>query len=109
MPEFVIDIEFHPKKGNEAVQVWGEVLIASQQVIYARDLCLKTIKNFIAIPETGKYTIDPYSGQRDTIPWVTKYLYNKGEPDNWATIHLWDDTSTEHTGSVWLNFVALGE
>jgi hypothetical protein len=53
--------------------------------------------------------MDPYSGQRDTIPWVTKYIYNKGEPDNWATIHLWDDTTTEHTGSVWLNFVALGE
>ena len=109
MPEFDIQLEFHPRKGNEAVITIGEVLIASQENIYARDLCFKTLKNIVFTPKTGKYTIDPHSGQRDTIPWVTKYIYKEGEPDNWATVHLWDDTSTEHTGSVWLNFWALGE
>jgi len=94
---------------NEAVEVWGEMLIASQQIVRARDLDLKTIKVMLLTPVTGKYTIDPHSGQRDTIPWPTKYIYEQGEPDNWATIHLWDDTSTEHTGSVWNDFYVLGE
>lgn len=89
--------------------VWGEVLLASQEVIRSQDLDLMTIKNLVLTPTTGKYTIDPHSEQEDTIPWPTKYLYNKGEPDNEATVYLWDDTSTEHTGSVWLNFLALGE
>jgi len=109
MPEFEIQFEWHPERGKEAVMVWGEVLMASQEVIVSRDICLKTIKNVLLMPKTGKYTIDPHSGQRDTIPWVTKYIWKEGEPDNEATVYLWDDTSTEHTGSVWLDFLALGE
>jgi len=109
MPQFEIQFEWRPKEGVEAVMVWGEVLLRAQEVIRSQDLDLKTIKNIILTPETGKYTIDPHSGQRDTIPWVTKYIWKRGEPDNEATIYLWDDTSTEHTGSCWLNFLALGE
>lgn len=109
MPEFEIDIAYRPKEGNEAVVVWGEVLISSQEVIRSQDLDLLTIKNLLLLPQTGKYTTDPHSGVKDTIPWPTKYIYNKGEPDNEATVYLWDDTSTEHDGSVWLNFQALGE
>ena len=109
MPQFEIQFEWRPKPGVEAVMVWGEALLAAQEVIRSQDLDLKTIKNLILTVETGKYTIDPHSGQRDTIPWATKYVWKPGEPDNEATIYLWDDTSTEHTGSVWLNFLALGE
>ena len=109
MVEFLIDIWYRPKKGSEAVVVWGDVLITSQEVIRAQDLDLITIKNLMLLPVTGKYTIDPHSGERDTIPWPTKYIYEKGEPMNEATVYLWDDTSTEHDGSVWLNFIALGE
>ena len=109
MPQFEIQFEWRPKPGVEAVMVWGEALLAAQEVIRSQDLDLKTIKNIILTVETGKYTIDPHSGQRDTIPWATQYIWKRGEPDNEATIYLWDDTSTEHTGSVWLNFLALGE
>ena len=109
MPEFEIHLEYHPKKGNEAVIVHGEALLASQEHIDSDDLDVMTIKNLVLTPVTGKYTMDPHSGQRDTIPWATKYIWKPGEPDNEATVYLWDDTSTEHTGSVWLDFIALCE
>lgn len=109
MPEFEIDFAFRPKPGVEAVEVWGKVLLSSQEVIRSQDLDLKTIKNLLLTPVSGKYTIDPHSEVRDTIPWPTKYIWKPGEPNNEATVYLWDDTSTEHTGSVWLNFLVLGE
>jgi len=109
MVEFLIDIWYRPKKGSEAVVVWGDVLMSSQEVITSELLDLITIKNLMLLPVTGKYTVDPHSLQEDTIPWPTKYIWKKGEPMNEATVYLWDDTSTEHDGSVWLNFIALGE
>jgi len=109
MVEFELDLWYRPKKGSEAVIVHGDVLMASQEVIRSQDLDLITIKNLVLTPVTGKYTIDPHSLQEDTIPWPTKYIWRKGEPMNEATVYLWDDTSTEHTGSCWLNFIALGE
>ncbi len=109
MVEYIIDLWYRPKKGSEAVIVHGDVLMSSQEAITSEGLDLITIKNLVLTPTTGKYTIDPHSGQEDTIPWPTKYLWKKGEPMNEATVYLWDDTSTEHTGSVWLNFIALGE
>jgi hypothetical protein len=110
MPEFELDLWYRPKLGSEAVVVWGEALLKSQEVIKAEDLDLITIKNLVLTPVTGKYAIDPHAeGSRDTIPWPTKYIWKKGEPMNEATVYLWDDTSTEHDGSVWLNFIALGE
>lgn len=110
MPEVEIHYIERTVHGNGiAVKVWGELLIKSQESVLARDLELQTIQVLILTPLTGKYTIDPHSGERDTIPWPTKYIWEKGRPDNWATVYLWDDTSTEHTGSVWLDFHALGE
>lgn len=110
MPEFDIQLQFRPIPGNEAVITIGEVLMSSQERIYSYDLDLKTLKNIVFTPKSGKYTIDPYSGQRDSAAMsVTKYIYNEGEPDNWATVHIWDHDGAEHTGSVWLNFWALGE
>lgn len=110
MPQ--IDIHYIERKvhGNGiAVKVWGEMLVASQESVHSYDLGLTSLQVLILTPLTGKYTIDPHSGQRDTIPWPTKYVWAKGRPDNRATIYLWDDTSTEHTGSVWLDFHALGD
>ncbi len=109
MVEYVIDLWYRPKKGSEAVIVHGDVLLKSQEAMTSEGLDLITIKNLLLTPVTGKYTIDPHSGVKDTIPWPTKYIWKKGEPMNEATVYLWDDTSTEHDGSVWLNFIALGE
>ena len=109
MPEFEIQFDFRPKEGVEAVIVIGEALLSTHEVIRSQDLDLKTIKNLVLTPVTGKYTMDPHSGVKDTIPWPTKYIWKPGEPDNEATVYLWDDTSTEHDGSCWLNFWALGE
>ena len=111
MPEVVIHYIERTVHGNGiAVKVWGEILTASQEVVNARDLELQTLQVLVLTPLTGKYTIDPHDETvRDTIPWPTKYIWEKGRPDNYATVYLWDDTSTEHTGSVWLDFHALGE
>jgi len=109
MVEVLIDLWYRPKKGSEAVIVHGDVLLSTQESLTSELLDLITIKNLVLTPVTGKYTVDPHSLQEDTIPWPTKYIWRKGEPMNEATVYLWDDTSTEHTGSVWLNFIALGE
>jgi len=109
MVELNIHVWYRPKKGSEAVVVHGDVLLKSQEAIKSEHLDLITIKNLVLTPVTGKYTIDPHSGEEDTIPWATKYIWKPGEPMNEATVYLWDDTSTEHSGSVWLDFIALGE
>lgn len=83
----------------EAVEVWGEAYIATQEHLDARDLDLKTIKVLLLTPVSGK----------TGAVFATKYVYHQSYPDNLATIYLWDSQNTEHTGSVWLDFYALGE
>ena len=104
-----IDIHFVERSihGNGlAVKVWGEMKVAAKEKVYARELGLKTIEVLLLTTETGSHT--PYHPQ--------KWIYNKGELDNYASIDIFDDAGTEITagkgpddGSVWLNFCALGE
>jgi hypothetical protein len=91
----------------------GEMLIAAKERVFARDLKLNTIQVLLLTPETGSHTA--YI--------VQKWIYSKGSLDNYASIDIFDYTGTEVTagrgpsstpsdpasGSLWLNFEALGE
>jgi len=89
-----------------AVKVYGEMKIAAKEVVYARELKLNTIETIYLTPLTGTHT--PYIAQA--------WIYNKGEYDNYASIDVFDHTGTEivagsgpEDGSIWLNFIVLGE
>ena len=90
------------------IKVYGEMKIAAQEYVYARELKLNTVEVLNLTPETGVHT--GFMAQ--------KYIYNKGQYDNYASIDVFDDAGHEITagsqyapedGSIWLNFEALGE
>jgi len=90
------------------IKVYGEMKIAAKEYVYARELKLNTIQGMSLTAETGVHRL--YNPQ--------KWIYNKGEYDNYASIDVFDDTGTEITaghakapedGSIWLNFIAWGE
>lgn len=95
--------------GNSvAIKVYGQMKIAAKEYVYARELKLNTIEVLLLTAETGVHRL--YNPQ--------KWIYNKGEYDNYASIDVFDDAGNEitagHTyapedGSIWLNFIALGE
>ena len=89
-----------------AVKVYGKMKIAAKEYVYARELGLNTVQVLLLTPDTGVHTL--YHPQT--------YIYNKGEYDNYASVDIFDDSGTEITagngpedGSIWLNFMALGE
>ena len=97
--------------GNSiAIKVYGEMKIASQERVFARELKLNTLQVLNLTYESGsKY---PRFN-------VHKNIHNKGEYDNYASIHVWDLTNDADAtpgyqynpadGSIWLNFIAVGE
>ena len=105
--------------GNHvAVKVWGDMKIAAKEVIFARELKLKTLQVLLLTPEAGWHA--PTT--------VAKLIYHQGELDNYASIDILavDTNGYEYTagarvggitipvtlpydGSLWLNFCALGE
>ena len=99
-------IERHVHGNGVVVKVWGEMKIAAKEYVYARELGLNTVQVLLLTPDTGVHTL--YHPQT--------YIYNKGEYDNYASVDIFDDSGTEITagngpedGSIWLNFMALGE
>ena len=105
--------------GNHvAVKIWGEMKIAAKEVVFARELKLKTLQVLLLTPEAGWHA--PTT--------VAKNIYHKGELDNYASIDILAvdtngyeytagtrvggitiPTSLPYDGSLWLNFMALGE
>lgn len=97
------------------IKVYGEMKIAAKEVIFARELKLNTIQVLTLTPETGDHHL--YHAQ--------KYIHNKGEYDNYASVDIYSAdayqmtttrselasaaTSLPSDGSIWLNFIALGE
>lgn len=91
-----------------AIKVYGEMKVVSDQLIYARDLKLNTLQVLTLTPMG--------SDQRYT---AQTYIVNKGEYDNYASVHVFDaagnriDANTykgpETDGSIWLVYSALGE
>jgi hypothetical protein len=99
-------IERHVHGNSVVVKVYGELKIASGERVYARELGLNTLQVLLLTPEAS--TPLRLSAK--------KYVYHKGEYDNWASIDIWDYTGSLKTagngpddGSVWLDFIGLGE
>ena len=91
-----------------AIKVYGEMKIAAGEYVYARELKLNTLEVLVLTPEVEKNNAKGYMAQ--------KYIYNKGEFDNYASIDIYDHDGTFQApgtgpidGSIWLNFIALGE
>lgn len=100
-----------------AIKVYGELKIAAKEVVFARELKLNTLEVLLLTPETGDHHL--YS--------VNKYIHNKGEFDNYASVDVYSAaayqlyppgsrgseiaaaSSLPEDGSIWLNFIALGE
>lgn len=105
----VIDVHFEERSvhGNGiAVKIWGNMRIAAKERVYAYELGLKTLQVLLLTTETGAHTL--YHPQ--------KYINTPGAYDNYASIDIFNDAGIEITagngpadGSVWLDFVALGE
>ena len=94
-----------------AIKVYGEMKIAAKEVVFARELKLNTLQVLVLTPETGRLWTG-YLAQ--------KYIYHKGELDNYASIDIFDHNGNEigpgrqnpgpeTDGSIWLDFIALGE
>lgn len=102
-----------------AIKIYGEMKIAAKEVVFARELKLNTIQVLLLTPKTGAHY--PFHAQ--------KYVYHEGEYGNFASIDIfaWDyayemragvnenrgaisaPTSLPSDGSIWLDFMALGE
>lgn len=92
------------------IKVYGEMLIASQERVYARELKLNTLEVLVLTVMHG-------GPKTAFLPW--KYVYHKGEYDNYASIDILDVTHSADAvpgyqynpdnGSIWLNFIAEGE
>lgn len=100
-----------------AVHVYGEMKIGAKEVVYARDLKLKTLQVLLLTVESGAHY--PFTAQ--------KWIYSKGYLDNYASVDVFAfDYAYEmlpsgrqtqisappylpDEGSIWLNFEAVGE
>jgi len=90
------------------IVVEGEMKIACPCYVYARELKLKTLQVLVLTPELNLNNGLGYMAQ--------KFIYHKGELDNYASIDVYDDASTWQVpatgpvdGSIWLDFIAKGE
>lgn len=93
------------------IKVYGEIKIAAGEIVYARELKLNCLQVLVLTPEWGRQPTD--------IAYiVSKWIYHKSEYDNFASIDIYDDAHVWQNagraglpseGSIWLDFVALGE
>jgi len=91
------------------VRVVGEMLIASGELVYARELKLHSLQTLQLTPEYSRQpTVQVYT--------PVKWIYHKGELDNWASIDVYEATdgweaagNLPSDGSIWLDFVADGD
>ena len=116
-PQVQVHFEHRYCEGNGiAVVVYGEMKITGGERILAKELGLKTLQVLDLTPELDLNNGVGYM--------VQKYIHHKGEFDNYASIDIFDDASNwvvgetnqrENTvsgpvdGSIWLDFIALGE
>lgn len=92
-----------------AGRVYGEMLIASGEIVYARELKLNSLEVLTFTEEYKRQDADKnYSAK--------KWIYHKGELDNWASIDVYDGAETwtaagslPSDGSIWLDFIAMGD
>ena len=101
-------VERHVHGNGIAIHIYGEIKIASGTYVYARELKLNTLQTLLLTPELNRDNGLGYMAQ--------KFIYHKGEYDNYASIAVYDDNSVQQTpgtgpvdGSIWLDFESLGE
>lgn len=95
--------------GNEiSITVMGEIKIAAGEYVWAKELKLNTLQVIVFTPELNRNTIRGYMAQ--------KAIWHKGEYGNYASVDVYADNGTWEgpgtgpvDGSIWLDFVALGE
>ena len=98
------------------IKVYGEIKIAAKEVVWARELKLNTLQVLnLTIEQGSHYLLTP-----------SKYISDKGQYENYASIDIFGSAGYEMTrhqaqtattvptwlpydGSIWLNFIALGE
>lgn len=93
-----------------AIHVYGEMLIAAGEFVFARELMGNTLKVLLLTPET------PRRGRGAHGYIANKHIFNKGQLDNYASIDIYDDAGAWQSpgtppedGSIWLDFEALME
>lgn len=108
-PQIHVHFDHRDIFGNGiAVRVYGEMKIAAGERVWARELGLKTLQVLVLTPELNLNNGLGYMAQ--------KYISFKGRYDNFASIDIYDDASVWQNpgigpvdGSIWLDFIALGE
>jgi len=108
-PQIHVHFDHRDIFGNGiAVRVYGEMKIAAGERVWARELGLKTLQVLVLTPELNLNNGLGYMAQ--------KYISFKGRYNNFASIDIYDDASNWQSpgtgpvdGSLWLDFVALGE
>jgi hypothetical protein len=101
-------IERHVHGNSIKLIAYGEMKIAAGQYVYARELKLNTIQVLLLTPELNLNNTAGYMAQ--------KFIYHKGELDNYASIDVYSDDGTWQSpgtgpvdGSIWLDFAVVGE
>jgi hypothetical protein len=97
------------------IRSFGEMKIAAKEYVYAREFKLNSIETLQLTPHTGDHHL--YHAQ--------KYIHNKGEYDNYASVDIFSAAGYEmlasgrgseisaatelpEDGSIWLDFDATG-
>lgn len=88
------------------IKVYGELLTYGDKIVYAYELKLNTLEEL---------QLTPMGSDQWYI--ANKYIVDKGEYGNYASIHVYDtggaiddqNPGPEAEGSIWLDFEALGE
>ena len=107
-PQIHIHFEDRPIHGRGVAHVvYGELKIAAKEYVYAAELNLKCIQTLHLTTMTGTHTL--LHPQFWIFP--DKLTYN-----NMASIDIFNDLGAEilcgmgpSEGSVWLNFIAVGD
>jgi len=118
-PRIEIDHIARDIHGNGiAIRVYGQMKIAAKEVVFAHEFKLNTLEVLTLTVEQGTHNI--------YVP--SKWIYHKGEYDNYASIDVFCIDSGGYemlaaskiatpsipetlpdNGSIWLNFIAVGE
>jgi len=103
-------VERHVHGNGIKIMVHGEIKIAAGEIVYARELKLNTLEVLKLTPEVSR------QGAGDVGYMANKWIYRKGEYDNFASIDVYDDGGVwqdsrtgPSNGSIWLDFDAKGE
>lgn len=94
--------------GVETVKSWGTMKVGHCNSIEARSFGLKTLQVAVLTPDNY------YNDNQKGSVWVNKHITpEEGQLDNNLTISIYDSAgihpNTAAAGSIWCNFVVLGE